>query len=128
MQTRISPINTNSICRSGVSAERRKSFEIQGCGFLPKAAALLLHNFNSCNSCQKFPAAKHAKYAKIKSVFPFVYFAWFVVNPFSFNSCRRRFVHGKLQCRRCAPIFEPQARRYNKLELNFSREQTGKAA
>jgi hypothetical protein len=35
MQTRVSPINTNSICRSGVSAEHCKPFEIQGCGGLP---------------------------------------------------------------------------------------------
>jgi hypothetical protein len=30
------------ICRSGVSAERRKSLEIGGSGFLPKAATLFL--------------------------------------------------------------------------------------
>ncbi len=30
--------------RSGVSAERRKLFEIEGFGFLPKAATFLLHN------------------------------------------------------------------------------------
>jgi hypothetical protein len=31
-----------SIRRSGVSAERRKPYEIEKCGFLPKAATILL--------------------------------------------------------------------------------------
>jgi hypothetical protein len=39
--------------RSGVSAERRKPFEIQGCGFLPKAATLLLKRFQFVQSVSK---------------------------------------------------------------------------
>jgi hypothetical protein len=36
-----------AVRRSGVSAERRKPFEIEGFGFLPKAATLLLQRFQN---------------------------------------------------------------------------------
>jgi hypothetical protein len=45
-----------AIHRSGVSAERRKLLEIEKCGFLPKAATLLLQRFRS------FKPARPANY------------------------------------------------------------------